>query len=75
MWQSVFNVTERALKALLHFLKYIILILGLAFQNPQLISMNDHVPVTLKKAEKLLKIDDRGITNYVVCTKCHSVYE
>ena len=75
MWQSVFNVTERALKALLHFLKYVILMLGLKFQSPHLISMSDHVPVTLMKAEKLLKIDDRGITSYVVCTKCHSVYE
>ena len=74
MWQSVFNVTERALKALLSFLKYVILTLGLAFQNHQLTAMSDHIPVTIKKAEKLLGIDDRGIINYVVSKKCHSVY-
>ena len=75
MWQSVFNVTERALKALLRFLKYVILALGLAFQNHQLTAMSDCIPVTIMKAEKLLGIDDRGIINYVVCSKCHSVYE
>ena len=75
MWQSVFNVTERALTALLRFLKYVILALGLAFQNHQLTAMSDRIPVTIMKAEKLLGIDDKGIINYVVCSKCHSVYE
>ena len=31
MWQLLFNITERALKVLLRFLKYVILTLGLAF--------------------------------------------
>ena len=75
IWQSVINATERALKALLRFLKYLILTLGLVFQNRQLTAMSDHIPVTIIKAEKLLGIDDRGIIDYIVCNKCHSLYE
>lgn len=37
--------------------------------------MCDELPVSLIKAEKLLGIHDKGIINYVVCTKCHSIYK
>lgn len=28
----------------------------------------------LNSAEKILGIDDKGVINYVVCTKCHFIY-
>ena len=71
----VFHITERALKCLQLFLKYFIKIIGATFQSAALVAMCDELPVSLIKAEKLLGIHDKGIINYVVCKKCHSIYK
>ena len=48
-----------------------ILTFGLAFQNHQVTTMSDRIPITIMNVEKLLGIDDRGIINYIVCNKYH----
>ena len=75
LWQSVFHVTERALKCSLLFFKYFVKIFGTTYQNVALVAMSDEFPTSLSKAEKLLGIHDKGVINYVVCIKCHSIYK
>lgn len=45
LWQSAFHVTERALKHIMHFLKYFVKIIGLAYQNDHLVTIGDQIPI------------------------------
>ena len=57
------------------FIKYFIYLLAFSYQAPKLKKLSDEIPVTTTTAEKLLQIDNLGIVEYVVCPKCHSVYD
>ena len=74
LWQSFFRVSETALKFLLKFLKYLIKVISITYQCLSIQSVSDETPLTIEKAEKLLKINENGVIQYVVCPKCHSVY-
>ena len=73
-WQSFFRVSETALKYLLRFLKYLIKVISITYQCPSLQSLSDEMPLTIRTAEKCLKLNENGVIQYVVCPKCHSVY-
>jgi len=75
MWQAVFNVTEMALVALLKFFKYPFKMISLMYRASQITLLSDQIPCMVKRAEKLLKINERKIINYIVCPKCHSIYK
>ena len=75
LWQSAFHVTERALKHILHFLKYLIKLIGLTYQNDHLLNIGDQIPNSLQQAEKMFGIQNRGIVNYTVCPQCHSIFK
>ena len=75
MWQSVCNISERALQYLIPFLKYFLDLLGTLFDNYQLKEASKEIPLTTKTAIKLLGLCEDGIIQYVVCPTCHSIYE
>ena len=75
-WQSVFKITETAIKAIMCFLKYFIKLLGVIYQNNDITKLSEQIPLTITTAEKLLGINLQscGIIEFVVCPKCDSVY-
>ena len=73
-WQSFFHVTETALKYIIKFIKHFIKVLGMTYQCPALLQVSNDIPVTIKTAEVLLGIHDRGVIEYIVCPQCHSIY-
>ena len=47
----------------------------MAYNIPQLKTVSEEIPLTTTTAERLLGIHDLGIIQYVVCPKCHSIYD
>ncbi len=66
LWQSAFKVSNVALTS---FLKFFVLTLGRAFQVNSIIELASNVPKTHAQIHKALGFE------YVVCSKCHSIYE
>ena len=76
LWQSLFNISERALQYIIRFLKYFINLLANTLNNEQLKKASNELPLTTKTAMKLLGLDaGNDILQYVVCPKCQSIYE
>ena len=73
-WQSFFRVTETALVCILRFFKYILQLLGKTYQCPQLLAVQEEIPVTFKTALRRIGLKQDGIVNFVVCPVCHSLY-
>lgn len=75
-WQFAYKVSNNAMHCLLRFLKYIILLIGNAFQCHQISDSAQQFPVTLNSLYKQMLVENNHLfTEYVVCRKCHSVYE
>ena len=74
-WQSVFNISERALLYIIRFLKYFLFQLSINCKNEQIQKYSEEIPQTVLTILKLLGINDNEVTEYVVCPKCFSVYE
>ena len=74
-WQSVFNISERALEYVIRFLKYFLGLLAIDCNSQHLRELSKEVPETVRRAVKLLGLNDEEVIEYVVCPKCHSVYE
>ena len=72
-WQSVFNISERAVQCIIRFIKYLLKVLST--NGEELKKLSEEIPVTTKSVMKLLSLDNPGIINYVVCPKCNSIYE
>ena len=78
LWQSAFRISNAALSSLIRFLKYFLLILGRSFnlKENRIEQLADEVPLTLRSIHKSLGLDSRNwVIEYVVCPKCHSIYE
>lgn len=75
VWQAAFNISDKAVQALLKFIKYFILIIGKAFKCDSLSSTYDAVPLTLSGIRRQLGYNSDMYINYVVCPKCSALYE
>ena len=76
LWQSAYRISNAALITLIRFLRYFVQILGTAFQVQNLHTVVQNMPVTLKKLQHSLGlVSDDWMTEFVVCSKCHSIYE
>ena len=51
------------------------MLLAVTCNAPLVKKVSDEIPLTVKTAEKMIGLDELGIIEYVVCQKCHSVYE
>ena len=75
VWQAAFSISDKAVQALLKFIKYFILIIGKAFKCDSLSSTYDAVPLTLSGIRRQLGYNSDMYINYVVCPKCSALYE
>ena len=63
------------MQCLLRFLKYILFIIGNAFHCHQVMESAQQFPVTLNNLYKQMVVENNHLfTKYVVCRKCHSIY-
>ena len=70
-----YNVSNSAIGCLLRFVKYFVRALGVAFQCEALVHTAHCIPVGLQTVHKLLRIAGTNFIQYVVCPKCHSMYD
>ena len=74
LWQSFFYVTDSVFKILVRFVKYFLQLLGTSFHCPQIIQFGESIPCTTRVAEKQIGISEKGMFEFIVCPKCHSLY-
>lgn len=76
LWQSAFRVSNAALLSLVRFLRFFITVLGHAFDVNGISELASSLPLTQGPIHKALGFDTNDwCTEYVVCPKCHSIYE
>ena len=73
-FQLTFRVSERAMAALLTFLRVLLSYVSSLSQNEVLIRLSSLIPKSLFSMRKFFK-DRDGLCEYVVCPKCHALYE
>ena len=75
LWQAAYNISTFAIESLLRFVKYFVFLLGTAFHCDLLVDASVKIPVTRDTMAKLVGLNKRSIVEYVVCPKCHCIYE
>lgn len=75
MWQSVFNISGRALASLLVFLGRLLGVLARITTSPLVNAMAMVFPKSTYIAHKLLAIPKHSFTVYVVCAHCYSIHK
>jgi uncharacterized C2H2 Zn-finger protein len=71
-WQFAYNISNKAINALLRFLKFFFHCLGAAFNRED---SSNFIPVGIKTVHKILGVDGSLFIQYVVCPRCDSVYK
>ena len=74
LWQSAFNISGRALAALLSFVGKFILVLARLSALPIVALLSSLFPSSLHRAKKLVGISKDSFSTYVVCGNCYSIY-
>ena len=74
-WQAVYKISNAAIKCLLKFFRYFVLLVGRAFQSSSVEDFGKQVPKSIKDAYTCMGTVNTNFTEYVVCSKCPSVYE
>ena len=74
MWQAIYHVSNAAIASILSFVKYFIRLIGTYCETPRLQEMSKEVPLSYARVRSVLGIED-AFKEYVVCPKCHSIYE
>lgn len=74
LWQSLFNISNAAIAALLQFLKNFFILLASFTKQDGLRDIAVSLPASVKAAVKLIGLDKDTFTTYVVCPTCNSVY-
>ena len=76
LWQSLYRVSNTALNVLLKALAVFVRVIGTSFSGNKVESLSSNMPRDTKAAHKLLfHTGEDDFINYVVCPKCHSIYE
>ena len=73
-FQLTFRISERAMAALLIFIRMLLGYLESVSENQVFIHLFSIIPKSLVSMRKCFK-DRDGIIEYVVCPKCHALYE
>ena len=73
-FQLTFRIPERAMLALLVFLKTLLMFLSNMIRHSLVIEVYHLLPRTMWKIKSLAGACVQGGTEYVVCCKCHSLY-
>ena len=73
-FQLLFRISERAMSFLLLFLRTLMTYLSDVVNHPILSELAHILPKTLSSAKKLVGKPNDGVTDYVVCPKCNTLY-
>lgn len=74
LWQSIFKVSNNAIKSLFSFLRYFLALIGESIQNLLIMRLSGKIPKTYVSAESLLFDLKSDFMQFVVCPKCASIY-
>lgn len=72
-WQSQVGLSDRALQMLFTFLSSFFHVLGLIL--PASVTLAHFFPKSVHAAKKSLHLDQDSFMKYVVCPRCHSLYD
>lgn len=76
LWGFVFQISNTALNALVHFLHHFLRIIASCSLNHTEVQMiSQQCPKSLPTVQRLLGLNSDDFVQYVVCPKCDSVYE
>ena len=73
-FQLVFRIPERAMTALLIFLRSIFMFLSIIIKHPLLIELCHALPRTMWMVKRVVGLHIEGVIEYTVCPKCHSLF-
>ena len=75
-WQGVYRVSDNAMVALFKLLKILLLTLSKLMNTLKPVAVfASRIPISLAGCRKVAGIDRDSFITYVVCEKCHSVYD
>ena len=75
MWQFHFGISEAGVGAIVLFLHHFFRLMGKLWKHQELKQMAEVFPVTFRGLCKFLGLDKLPIQKYIVCSKCHSLYD
>ena len=73
LWQAAYKVSNSAIACLLRFMRYLIRLVGHAFQCDTAVNASSLIPITASTVHCLIL--NRLGEGYVVCPSCDSIYE
>ena len=75
-WQAAYKVSNSAIACLLRFMRYLIKLVGHAFQCDTAVNASSFIPITAATVHRsILNHLGEGFVEYVVCPSCDSIYE
>ena len=75
LWQFLFSISDAALSVIIVFVHYLLKSIKSLVQNDFLTELIDTLPLTLYGVHKEILGNDIKFTEYMVCPKCHSLYD
>ena len=75
MWQFLFNVSDAALSVLLQFMYQFLKVIHSLIRNDVTAAWMDKFPCTVTGLRKRVLQEEIKYSNYVVCPRCHSLYD
>ena len=75
MWQCYFHVSDAGIAVLFLFLHHFLRLLSSLSGSKFIQTLAEASPLLLYSVQKLLGVNENGFIQYVVCPKCHSIYD
>lgn len=75
LWQFLFSISDAALSVIIVFVHHLLKSIKSLVQNDFLTELIDTLPLTLYGVHKEILGNDIKFNEYVVCPKCHSLYD
>ena len=75
VWQSLFNIPDRAIELVLQFVGTFIRTVGSVSASPLIIAIAALFPTSMYLLRKYVKSEQREFIPYVVCPSCFSLYK
>lgn len=73
--QLTYRISERAMSLILTFLRLLLNYVSIMSQTPLFIHLSSKIPKSLNTIRKLIHNKSNGLCEFVVCSKCHALYE
>ena len=74
-WQTIYNISDRALGKLLLFLQSLCTIIARLYNIPKLAHIAGFVPSSLHRMKGLIGLNTDHFEKFVVCPKCDNIYK